>query len=195
MLTTGLCSCQDDGLPGPAGAGGSGDAGVVTGAGGSGSGGRAGSGGKPGSGGNSGSGGTNGSGGKGGSGGATGGGGATGSGGGSSADATIVPDPSWACGAPDGIPPPTHGELVFEATIQLGAIHDGGATPYGHRRLLDVKSSTITSTRLNATVVGGSEELELTLSSGSVELEGLYMLRASNGASIYLRTCGVAPAG
>ncbi|WP_437573062.1 DUF3237 family protein [Sorangium sp. So ce887] len=110
-------------------------------------------------------------------------------------EATIVPDPSWTCGMPGGIPLPTLGELVFRATLQLGETHDVGTTQFGHRRLLDVKGGTLTGDKVQATFLTGGMELELTLSNGSVELEEINILRASDGTLIYLRSCGVAPAG
>ncbi|MGK3988455.1 DUF3237 domain-containing protein [Sorangium sp. So ce136] len=133
----------------------------------------------------------------GGSSGGTGGIDATGGGGGSSGgdEAAIVPDPSWTCGMPDGIPLPTRGELVFRATLQLGDTHDVGTTQFGHRRLLDVTGGTLTGDKIQATFLTGGMDLELTLSNGSVELEEINILRASDGTLIYLRSCGVAPAG
>ncbi|WP_437595310.1 DUF3237 domain-containing protein [Sorangium sp. So ce590] len=110
-------------------------------------------------------------------------------------EATIVPDPSWTCGMPGGIPLPTLGEPVFRATLQLGETHDVGTTQFGHRRLLDVKGGTLTGDKVQATFLTGGMELELTLSNGSVELEEINILRASDGTLIYLRSCGVAPAG
>ncbi|WP_437779349.1 DUF3237 family protein [Sorangium sp. So ce1097] len=134
-------------------------------------------------------------------GGATGTGGAAQSGGGGagggsgSAEATIVPDPSWTCGMPGGIPVPERGELVFRATLELGETHDVGTTHFGDRRLLDVKGGTLTGDRIQATFLTGGMDLELTLANGSVELEQINILRASDGTLVYLRTCGVAPAG
>ncbi|WP_437724756.1 DUF3237 domain-containing protein [Sorangium sp. So ce861] len=119
-----------------------------------------------------------------------------GSGGGSgSGDATIVPDPSWTCGMPDGIPLPTRGELVFRATLELGETHDVGTTQFGRRRLLDVTGGTLEGDKIQATFLTGGMDLELTLSNGSVELEEINILRASDGTLILLRTCGVAAAG
>jgi hypothetical protein len=112
-----------------------------------------------------------------------------------STDATIAPDPSWTCGAADGIVPPTKGELVFTATIELGDTHDFGTTPYGHRRLLDVTGGTLEGDLVEATFLEGGLELELELENGSLELEQINLLEASDGTLIYLRTCGVAPAG
>ncbi len=110
-------------------------------------------------------------------------------------DATIVPDPSWACGVPEGVPPPTQGDLVFHATLELGDVYDVGTTQYGDRRLLGVTGGTFTGDRVQGTLLTGGLDLELTLSNGSVELEDIEILRTSDGTPIYLRSCGFAPAG
>ncbi|WP_434044386.1 MULTISPECIES: DUF3237 domain-containing protein [Sorangium] len=123
------------------------------------------------------------------------GGGGGGGGNGSGDEATIVPDPSWTCGMPGGIPLPTLGEPVFRATLELGETHDVGNTQFGHRRLRDVKGGTLTGDKIQATFLTGGLDLELTLSNGSVELEEINILRASDGSLILLRSCGVAAAG
>lgn len=130
-------------------------------------------------------------------------GGASGTGGGVPGDdggtddssATIVPDPSWTCGMPDGIPSPKAGTLVFSITLTLGATHDVGNTQFGHRRQLDVKGGQVTGDRLQATVLSGGLDYELTLSNGATELEEINILRASDNTTIFMRNCGVAPAG
>ena len=96
---------------------------------------------------------------------------------------------------PDGIPDPTKGELVFQATMQFGMNRDAGLTNYGRRHVVDIKGGSVTGTRLQATVLTGGFDFELTLSNGSTELEQIGVLRASDGTLIYMRTCGVAPAG
>jgi hypothetical protein len=126
---------------------------------------------------------------------ATGGSAAGGAGGATSSDATIVPDPDWACGMADGIPAPTQGQLAFSVAFQISATHDVGDTPYGHRRLLDVKGGTITGDKLKGSVVTGGLEYELTLSNGVVELQGINILKTSDNALIFVRSCGVAPDG
>lgn len=113
----------------------------------------------------------------------------------SSGDATFVPDPGWACGMADGIVAPTQGQLAFTIALEISAIHDVGNTPYGHRRLLDVKSGTITGDRLKGTVNAGGLEYELTLSNGVVEFQGINILKTSDNAFIYVRSCGVSPDG
>jgi hypothetical protein len=84
---------------------------------------------------------------------------------------------------------------VFRATLQLGATQEVGATQYGHRRVLDVTGGSVTGSRLQATVLKGGFDFELTLSNGVLELEEIDVLKASDGTLIYLRSCGVAPSG
>lgn len=108
---------------------------------------------------------------------------------------TIIPDPSWTCGMPAGIVPPTRGRLVLRATAQLNAIRDVGVTQYGHRRILDVRGGTFTGARLSGTILTGGLDLELTLANGATEVEEINVLRTNDGTLIYLRGCGVAPAG
>jgi hypothetical protein len=106
-------------------------------------------------------------------------------------DATIIPDPAWACGMEDGIPPPTQGELAFTITLNIKAEYEVGKTPYGDRRLLDVSGGMITGERLQGTVLTGGLEYELTLDNGVVEYQGINVLDTSAGR-IFVRSCGVA---
>lgn len=110
-------------------------------------------------------------------------------------EATIVPDPSWTCGMPDGIPAPTLGTLAFSIVLDIEKTYTVGKTQYGDRRLLTVKSGTVKGDKLQATALGGGLELELKLSNGAVELEQIDILRTSDNTPILMRNCGVAPAG
>ena len=129
-------------------------------------------------------------------GGSTGTGGSTGGGGGTGASAaTIVPDPSWTCGMPDGIPSPAAGTLAFSLSLTVSAIHDVGNTQFGKRRQLDVSGGTITGDKLKGTVLTGGLDYELTLSTGAMELEEVLVWKTSDNVSIFVRVCGVAAAG
>lgn len=108
-------------------------------------------------------------------------------------EGTFVPDPSWACGMPEGIVDPELGELVFSAAVQIGDVRDVGTTQYGHRRFTDLKGGMAQGTEISASFLSGGLDFELTLENGTVELEQVAMLRAMDGTLIYLRTCGLAP--
>ena len=116
-------------------------------------------------------------------------------GGASSAGSVIVPDASWACGQPEGIVPPELGSLVFEAELSVEEARDVGVTQYGERRVLHIEESSFSSDLVSGTFLTGGLDFELTLSNGQIELEQVAMLEADDGSIIYLRTCGVAPAG
>jgi hypothetical protein len=94
-----------------------------------------------------------------------------------------------------GIPAPKQGQLAFTVTFQIGATHDVGKTQYGQRRLLDVKGGTITGDKIKGSVQTGGLEYELILSNGVVEFQGINILKTSDNALIYVRSCGVAPDG
>lgn len=109
-------------------------------------------------------------------------------------DAAIVPDPSWPCYMPDGIPPPTLGTAAFSITLQIGAIRDIGLTRFGQRRQIDIKGGSVAGDRITASVVTGALDYELTLSNGSMEIEQIVILRAGT-TPILMRNAGVAPVG
>jgi hypothetical protein len=125
-----------------------------------------------------------------GTGGATGGASGTGN-----TDASFVPDASWTCGMPNGIPAPARGTFAFRATLDIDKTYNVGATQFGNRRLLTVKGGTLQGDNVQATFLTGGMELELTLSNGSVELEEINVLKASDGTLIYMRSCGISPSG
>ena len=109
--------------------------------------------------------------------------------------ATIVPDPSWTCGMPDGIPAPTLGTPSFSVSLTVSATHNVGNTQFGKRRQLDVSGGTITGDKLKGTVVTGGLDYELTLSTGAMELEEVLIWKTSDGTTIFTRICGVAATG
>jgi len=108
--------------------------------------------------------------------------------------ATFVPDTSWPCYMPDGIPPPARGDVAFTVVFQIGAIHDVGVTQFGHRIQYDLKGGSVKGTRIDATVQSGSLDYELTLSNGGVEDEQIAILMVGT-TPILMRNAGIAPSG
>jgi len=117
-----------------------------------------------------------------------------GSGGGVAADATYVPDPSWSCGHSEGIVAPELGTLVFTATLDVADVHDVGETHYGQRKVLSLAGGSIEG-ELEGVFLNGGLDFALTLANGTVELEHVDLIEADDGTRIYMRTCGMAPAG
>jgi hypothetical protein len=108
---------------------------------------------------------------------------------------TLIPDPSWTCGMPAGIPPVTGGTLVFKSTLTLGEVYDIGETQYGHRNLIEIKGGTLTGPKIQATFMDRGLDYQLTLSNGVLEDEQVNILKTSDGVPIYFRNCGTSPGG
>jgi hypothetical protein len=102
----------------------------------------------------------------------------------------IVPNSSWTCGMAGGIPKPEDGTLVFEANMQLAQIYNVGKTQYGQRQVVIVQGGTITSSKLNASVMSGGLDFQLALSNGVMEMEQLLVLKTGDGSYILLRNAG-----
>lgn len=102
----------------------------------------------------------------------------------------LIPDASWDCGMPDGIPSPESGTLVFEAEMSLGSIYDMGQTQYGRRHVIEVTGGTVSGPDISAEVLGGGLDYQLTLSNGAMEIEQINVLKTSDGSYIYFRNCG-----
>jgi hypothetical protein len=108
------------------------------------------------------------------------------------AGATIVPDASWACGFPNGIPDPSGGTLVFNTTLSAGTPINIANTPYGPRRVTPTSGGTLSGGSLSGSVLGNALDFELRLPSGAIEYESRYVLRTTSGSLVYMRNCGVA---
>jgi hypothetical protein len=106
---------------------------------------------------------------------------------------TLIPDPSWDCRMPDGIPPPGGGALVFEANLQIGDVMDVGQTQYGRRLVIPIDSGSFSGPKIQGQFMQGGLDWQLTRPSGAIEVEAVAILTTSDGASIYLRNCGLAP--
>jgi hypothetical protein len=106
---------------------------------------------------------------------------------------TIVPDPSWDCAMPEGIPPPEMGELVFEVELEVGEVYDLGTTQYGDRVLTEIQGGAMTGMVTGQFMTRGLD-WQLTLPNGSVEVEQVNIFTASGG-TVYFRNCGVSAAG
>ncbi|MBN2686362.1 MAG: DUF3237 family protein, partial [Pontiellaceae bacterium] len=104
---------------------------------------------------------------------------------------TVVPDASWDCGMPKGIPAPESGTLLFTAEIELRELCDVGKTPFGKRDVFVTGEGKITSERVKASVLPGSLDYQLKLDNGVIEIEDILVLQTTDGQYIYSRSPGV----
>jgi uncharacterized protein DUF3237 len=110
----------------------------------------------------------------------------------STAAQTLIPDPSWTCGMPAGIPPPAMGPVVLQADLTLGDVHDVGQTQYGHRLVIEIKGGTVTGPKIKGTLMNFGLDWQLTLSNGAIEDEMVDVIQTDDGTPIYFRDCGTA---
>jgi hypothetical protein len=108
-------------------------------------------------------------------------------------DKTIVPHPTWDCGLPRGIPAPEAGRPIFEITIPLDRTVDVGQTQYGKRRVAVGLEGSVAGPRLTATVMPGALDFELTLATGTIEIEQTLVLHTRDGSYVYVRNAGTGP--
>lgn len=106
---------------------------------------------------------------------------------------TLLPHASWDCGMPDGIPHPEAGKPVFEIALALDRAEPLGRTQYGERSVAVGGNGTVRGARLEADVMPGALDLELKLANGAIEIEQVFVLRATDGSYIYLRNAGAGP--
>lgn len=106
---------------------------------------------------------------------------------------TYVPDPSWTCFMPDGIPPPELGNEAFEITFRYSTCHDAGVTKFGQRYQYDIDGGELKGERINATILKGGLDYELVLPNGSVEVEQINIFRTENNTHVLMRNAGVSP--
>jgi hypothetical protein len=103
---------------------------------------------------------------------------------------TLVPDASWTCGMPNGIPKPESGTLVFEAQMNLDKVYEVGKTQYGQRKVFVIKDGTVKGEKIQASVLPGGLDFHLTLSNGVIEIEQVLVFRINEGGYIYMRNAG-----
>jgi hypothetical protein len=105
----------------------------------------------------------------------------------------LVPHPSWDCYLPDGIPFPEDGTPIFEIEIPLERIAAIGTTPFGERTVAVGLQGTVDGPRLSGTVMEGGLDFMLTLPNGTIEIEQILVLQATDGSYVLARNAGTGP--
>jgi hypothetical protein len=109
-----------------------------------------------------------------------------------SAGKVLIPNKSWSCGMPGGIPVPERGVPVFEANMTLDQIYDIGKTPYGQRSVIVVQGGMVSGQKINGSVMPGGLDFQLSFSNGGLEIEQIFVLKTGDGKYIYMRSPGTA---
>lgn len=102
----------------------------------------------------------------------------------------LIPDASWNCGMPEGIPAPEKGVQIFEAKMNLRDIYDIGKTRYGRRMVCVVNDGTVSGPKLQGEVSPGALDFQLTLTNDVIEIEQVLVFKTTDGKYIYMRNAG-----
>ena len=105
-------------------------------------------------------------------------------------DKLMIPHSAWDCGMPAGIPNPESGALIFEIGLPLDRAAEIGQTQFGHRRIAVGLEGIVEGPKLSATVMEGALDFELTLANGTVEIEQILVLQATDDSYILARNAG-----
>jgi hypothetical protein len=81
-------------------------------------------------------------------------------------------------------------DLLCCATVQVASPVVIGRTPLGERRTISILGGRFEG-RLNAEVIPGGADWQIITADGTAYLEAQYVLRTTDGASIYVRNTGI----
>jgi len=80
---------------------------------------------------------------------------------------------------------------IFTVRADLANILDLGATPAGHRRVINILGGTVTGPRLTGKVLPGGAEWQFVRPDGALDIEARYTLEAADGALIQVHSSGL----
>jgi hypothetical protein len=108
-----------------------------------------------------------------------------------SANKALIPHAAWNCQMADGIPFPEAGKLVFEIDMKIDQAYDVGTTPFGKRDAYVIQAGTVKGEKIDAAVMSGGLDFQLTLANGVIEIEQILVWRTSDNRYVYMRQAGV----
>ena len=109
------------------------------------------------------------------------------------ANKALLPHAAWNCQMAGGIPSPDAGKPVFEIDMKIDQAYDVGTTPFGKRDAYVIQGGTVKGAKIDATVMAGSLDFQLTLANGVIEIEQVLVWKTSDNRYIYMRQAGVGP--
>jgi hypothetical protein len=82
-------------------------------------------------------------------------------------------------------------QLLYTATIDIGAPLDLGKTPHGQRRVINITGGTFAGPRLSGRILPGGADWQIVRNDGIVEVDARYTLETDDGALIYISNWGL----
>jgi hypothetical protein len=82
---------------------------------------------------------------------------------------------------------------LLEAEVKLDQVYEVGKTPYGQRQVAVTQTGTMKGPMIEAAVLPGGLDFQLTLPNGVFEVEQMLVLRTSDGKYAIMRNVGTGP--
>ena len=82
-------------------------------------------------------------------------------------------------------------QLLYTSKIEVGAPLEVGKSPYGERRIINIKSGAFSGPRLSGRVLAGGADWQIIRYDGITEVEARYTLETHDGALIYVSNWGL----
>lgn len=80
---------------------------------------------------------------------------------------------------------------IFTINAELAGILDLGATPYGHRRIIDILGGTVRGDKLNGRVLPGGADWQFIRADGAADIQARYTIETDAGARILVSSDGL----
>jgi len=82
-------------------------------------------------------------------------------------------------------------ELLYTSTIKIDPPLEVGKSPYGERRIINIKGGAFSGPRLSGRVLSGGADWQIIRYDGITEVEARYTLETHEGALIYVSNWGL----
>lgn len=80
---------------------------------------------------------------------------------------------------------------IFTINAELAGILDLGATPYGHRRIIDILGGTVRGDKLTGRVLPGGADWQFIRADGAADIQARYTIETDAGAHILVSSEGL----
>ena len=82
-------------------------------------------------------------------------------------------------------------EPIFTIHAELAPMLNLGPTPYGERRIIDIRGGTVQGSRLQGRVIPGGADWQIIRADGTADIQARYTLESTTGARILVDSKGL----
>lgn len=82
-------------------------------------------------------------------------------------------------------------EPIFRVEAELADILRLGVTPYGERRIIDIRGGRVSGARLNGRILPGGADWQIIRSDGVADIQARYTIETDGGALIMVTSEGL----